>query len=324
MSPVLFRGASRLGSAANTFTVTPVCETSYVPAGTIHAIDERQNTPENLRLLSAARRRYADRKRAHRWRVTGTVLVATASPIVVLFAASSGPLLGAVAGLWVFASRTLLATVEQRAVEDARRIQERFDCRVLGLPANQTLGRQPTGESIGAAAERFGAPNGLQDWYPATDLTEGPQAALICQRSSVAWGQRLHREYAWVLGVIGASVGVLGAGIGIVRHITLADYLVSIFLPSLPALLDGVESIRAHLDASRVKGELEADMTERLLMPGGVADFAVCRAFQDQIFAQRGADPVVADCYYKWRRAAYERHMVEAAAELASAQGGTN
>lgn len=160
----------------------------------------------------------------------------------------------------------------------------------------------------------------MRDWYPAKELTDGSRAALICQRSSVAWGQRLHREYAWLLGGLATTVGAIGIGIAAVRGMTLADYLISIFMPSLPALLDAVDFIRAHLTASRVKGELEAEMTESLLAGNGV-DFGVCRSFQDRLFTQRGADPVVAEPYYRLRRREYEKHMIEAAEDLARGEG---
>lgn len=246
----------------------------------------------------------------------GTVALAVASPIVVLNFPSAGKWLGALAGGWIFASRTFLAWLEDRSVEDARRAQEEFDCEVLGIPPNPAIPSGISLEKVVAAAERYRKPERLRAWYPTETLTDGPRDAMICQRSSVAWGQRMHTEYLVLVAFLAVGVAAGGAGVGIAEDLKLEDYLVAILLPSLPALLDIVDLAQSHLRAAVVKGDLERQMTE-LLSRDGTIDEKVCRAFQDRIFIQRGADPVVAELYYKVRRKAYERHMKEAAATLA-------
>lgn len=278
-------------------------------------IHERQNSPENLRVLAAARRRYQDRKRTHRWRVLGTLGVAAAGPIVLLLKPEAGPFLGALAGTWVFLARTVLAFLESRGVDEGRRMQEVFDCTVLGLPWNPALGRRPSGEAISAAAQRWGRPDRLQNWYPAEHLGCSPRDVLICQRSSVAWGERLHNEYAWVIGIGATLLWLTGIVVAVADRSTLSVYLTTIGLPSLPALLDAVDLVKSHREASQAKGGMEADMTN-LLEKGSKVSLELCRDYQDRIYAQRGRDPVVADRYYWLRRDAYEQHMREAAERL--------
>ena len=66
--------------------------------GSGNQIAERQRSPEAVELLRAFHHAYGTAKHWHAARLTGTVLVALAAPVVIIFAPSLEHPLGAIAG----------------------------------------------------------------------------------------------------------------------------------------------------------------------------------------------------------------------------------
>jgi len=97
----------------------------------------------------------------------------------------------------------------------------------------------------------------------------------------------------------------------------LADYLVTIGLPSLPALLDATEFARGH-SADSVERQLLEEQADALLQ-GNAATQQDLRELQDQIFTLRRGAPVVPRWFYKLVRPKYEADMRYAAGRAAEA-----
>ncbi|MDQ4145676.1 MAG: S-4TM family putative pore-forming effector [Actinomycetota bacterium] len=271
---------------------------------------ERQNDPEQIELLAAQRVLYSRAKRVHLFKILGTLVLAAVAPIVLHLVPAWGPSLGAVAGLCIFVSRIALDGFEQRLQRRAALVQEEFDTRVLGLPWNRALGRRVAHEDVTAAARKYSDRSDLRDWYPIPQAA-GIARVLICQRTNAVWGRRQHVGYGWFIAGAGVAWTVVGILIAIATDATLAEYLVAILLPSLPALLDASDRAKGHLSASTARGELEAAIDDDLGTPGSSLDN--CRHFQDQIFHLRANAPQIPDWWYRLFRKTYDADATAAA-----------
>lgn len=289
-----------------------------VPSDT--PIPDAQNREDLLRFIRAWTHRYGIAQRWRRARLTGTVLLSLAGPVVVLAAPDSGPLLGAFAGLWTVLARTALGDLEQGNRRRGAGLQEAFDTRLFGLAWNAPLaGRPPAPEDVDDDAD--GVDDALlRNWYPAAaGKLVRPLDVLLCQRSSVVWGRRTHTTYAALLLALTTTWWIVGVTIGLLDGLGLDDYLVGLFLPSLPAFLDAAELWRAHHEQARTKGLVEQDIDEIFAgasADGRVPELARCREFQDRIYLTRRTGPQVPRRFYRFRRDRDEAAMQRGASDI--------
>jgi hypothetical protein len=276
----------------------------------------RQRTPEAVELLRAYRHAYGTAKHWHTARLTGTVLVALAAPVVIVFAPWLEHPLGAIGGGWALLARLAIRPAQERATRFAVAVQELYDQRVLGLLPASALPR-PAYEQIHDQAQRGGQPD--PDWYSVRPDVAPAAAALIAQRSSTVWSRRLHREWAVVLGSAAAGWTVLTVVIAAVRGATVSEFLIAVLLPMLPALLDATDLCQAHWRAGAERSGLETQLDQRLdqAAQGRLPTPEDLRALQDEINRQRLVQPSVPDLYYRLRRVSYETSMRAAADQLA-------
>jgi hypothetical protein len=280
-------------------------------------IAERQRSPEAVELLRAFRHAYGTAKHWHAARLAGTVLVALAAPVVIIFAPSLEHPLGAIAGAWVLASRVVLRPAQERVTRFAVAVQEMFDQQVLGLlPA--TAPPPPAYEQVHQQARRC-QHNPDPDWYSILPQVPCGPAVLIAQRSGAVWSRRLYQEWAVVLAVLAGGWTVLTVIVAAVRGATVGQFLIAVLLPMLPALLDATDLCQAHWRAAAERSGLEAALDQRLdaAAQGGAAAPGDLRTLQDEINRQRLTQPPVPDLYYRLRRASYETSMCAAADRLA-------
>ncbi len=280
-------------------------------------IADRQRNPEAIELLQAFQHAHGTAKHWHMARLTGTVLVALAAPVVIIFAPSLEHPLGAIAGAWVLASRLVLRPAQERATRFAVAVQELFDQQVLGLPpANASS--PPAYEQIHQhARRRKTAPD--PDWYSVQPPVPPGAAVLIAQRSGTVWSRRLHQEWAIVLVALAASWTILTVVIASVRGATVGQFLIAVLLPMLPAILDATDLCQAHWRAAAERSELEAVLDEHLdqAAHGHRPSTQELRVLQNDINRQRLIQPPIPTWYYKLRRASYETSMRAAAERLA-------
>jgi len=297
-------------------------------------ITSAQDMERNLRRQAAKTYYYA---RANRWHLIGTVvamLLALASPFVLVYTPDVGALLGATAGVWVFASRLAFEPIGEHYQRKGAAAQELFDCDVLGLPWNDALGRLPADEEIRRASKRIDCaresrtPLGwyrrrqykkLLAWYPAGVTISWPKSVLTCQRANVVWSRRQHTAYAVFLIVVSLLWLIGGIALALTRSVTLATYLVVVALPSLPAVLDASELAKRHLEAAKRRGALEVEIDK--VIDGGSATPEVLRGFQDEMLSVRRTSPAVAQWFYWILRKTFERDMQYAAQERGEGEG---
>jgi hypothetical protein len=280
-------------------------------------IAERQRNPEAVELLRAFHHAYGVAKHWHGARLAGTVLVALAAPVVIIFAPSLEHPLGAIAGAWVLTSRLVLRPAQERATRFAVAVQEMFDQQVLGL-LSATAPQPPAYEQIHQQARRCrGNPD--PDWYSVRPQVPFGPAVLIAQRSGAVWSRRLYQEWAVVLAVLAGGWTVLTVIVAAVHGATVGQFLIAVLLPMLPALLDATDLCQAHWRAAAERSELEAALDQRLdaAAQGRVPAPEDLRTLQDEINRQRLTQPPVPDWYYRLRRTSYETSMRAAAERLA-------
>lgn len=281
-------------------------------------IGRSQNTDGNLRRYAAAARYYWYAKLLHFGGRSVTVILALASPLVLLFSPDLGPALGAVAGGWLFVSRLVCEPWRQGLQLKGATAQEMFDCAVLKLEWNETVVRRLAEEEIRSASGSMKRVGKIRDWYPTESPADWPESVLLCQRSNAVWARRQHRAYAWVL--VGAAVvwWIVGVVVAVADTATLADYLVIVGLPSLPALLDAGEFARAHLVDAQRREQVE-DRASALLQAGEATQQDL-REIQDQLFELRRDAQLVPGWFYKLIRPKFEADMQYAARLATTAQ----
>jgi SMODS-associating 4TM effector domain len=95
-----------------TMTSTPPGEPSMA------TISESQNTQANVRLQVAARAFYTKGKRLHAIGVAFNLALALLAPILLFVDPKAGALLGALAGIWLFATRLVVQPVSDQRRRD--------------------------------------------------------------------------------------------------------------------------------------------------------------------------------------------------------------
>lgn len=278
-------------------------------------IGTSQDLDVNLRRKLASGRYYKRAKLLHFAGWALAVAFALASPVVLFLEPDFGPTLGALAGAWIFASRFLLEPAKQAFQLTGARAQEQFDCAVLGLPWNPMLARPLSEEEIRKASKSMKGVEKAKCWYPTEHELPWPSSVVVCQRSNAVWGRRQHRAFGWTLIVAAVLWALIGIVIAVADSASLAQYLTTIALPSLPALLDAAEMSRRHREGAD-RRQLVEDQTDELLEESAPDEQAL-REVQDQLFALRRDESLVPEWFYKLLRSDYEEDMGYAAERAA-------
>lgn len=282
-----------------------------VPEGESARIEQRQDRAEHLQRLFAYSRHY---RVAHRWRrarTFGTFMLAAVGPFVSLFVPATTDLVAAISAGWLVLGRTLLTWMEQRITLEAVRVQEWYDTTLFHLPWNTALvGRRPSPDDVAAAARRIKDRSDYHNWY-SIDLgnTPWPADVLLCQRQSMVWSRQDHRAFGTTILITGVSWFVVGLIIALVRDLSLADYLVKIFLPSAPAFLDSVELARLHWQHAARRQQVEHkidDLWQTYVSQPETLTITACREVQNSAYLLRRDGPRVPQLFYKLRKATSE------------------
>lgn len=292
-------------------TDTPARPARPVLPGQSARITQRQNEPEHLQRLLAYSRYY---QTAHRWRrarAFGTFVLASVGPMISLFIPATTDVVAAISAGWLVLGRTMLTVMEQRRTQDAARVQELYDTELFHLPWNAALaGRKPSPDDIAAAARHITDDTKYRNWY-SIDLgnTPWPADMLLCQRQSMVWSRQDHCAYATTILIAGTTWFLIGVIIALVRDLSLASYLIKIFLPGAPAFLDTVELARQHRQLATSRQQVEDkinDLWDAHHSRPDTLDVAACREIQDSAYLLRRDGPRVPSRFYKLRRKSSE------------------
>lgn len=290
-----------------------------------NGIGIRQNTPENIRLLSAQRVFYARAKRIasiQAWAAGSTPVFGAV--LTALYPKAAG--WAAIAGISAALADVLWFDPKQ---SDWRRCgantQERFDCIVLALERNEALeGECPTTEEVYAASQEY-VPNEnvpITDWYPkkATEVSLA-QGRLVCQRSNLWWDSELRRRYrGWI--AVAISIIVVGCFcFGFEQHWSLEQFVLGVLAPLTPALMWAGRECKRQTDAASNLDRLR-ETTEQIwnqMLKGTLAEPELTqrsRTLQDAILVGRRERATVFDWVYGRLRKRQEEQMNVGAEEM--------
>jgi hypothetical protein len=285
------------------------------------SITERQNEPQHMRRLLAYSHLYRLARRWHAIRMAGTLGLAGISPIVVVLWPDGADLLAAIAAGWLVIGRTCFTWLEDKSIDRAARCQESFDVHLFGLPWNHAVaGKEPSPDDISACALKMKDDRRYRNWYT-VDVQGLPEAAavVLCQRQSAVWARRDHVAYAAFLTVAAAAWFAVGIVFALARDMTLADYLVMLFLPSAPVYLDAFELARSHYGHATARTQLEQDLDDlwrRYTSHVHAPTSEDCRTVQDAAFVLRRDGPRVPNWFYRIRRNEMTKATTEGARTL--------
>jgi hypothetical protein len=297
---------------------------AYRPPATT-SMKNRQNDVRALRLLLAQRKLYSRAKRWSFLRWIGFSVIGVAAPILTVVLPKAAVGVAALAGVWIFLSRTWFSSVEQNLAAKAAGIQEQFDQHVFDMPARVT--RVPaasieevvrlTGDDQVVLADA--TKQQLLDWYPFDTRVDGAISVAIAHRANAAYSERLLSANAnvWLVATLAWSGAAVLASL--IVGLPLPQFLLGVALPLLPALLDVWEQFRVTKRAGEVRRTMADDIEQavrgqgdRELTPEGLL------LWQDQMYELRRQSPQVPNLVYKRARTRNERAMDMAAAELAT------
>lgn len=284
---------------------------------------QTQDAGPALRLLLAQRRRYSAAKRWLNLKWTGMVVIALGAPVVSIIWPNVAVIAGAVAGVWIFAGRTLVTKMHEAGTAAAASIQERFDQLVFGMPVSVSRSTLSLEEEIagmvGPPAEFEAAvtKEKLHDWYSFEDL-DPVRAVAIAQRSNLAYSKSLFDTTAklWA----GLALGWVAVLLVVSRIESLStdEILTGVLFPVLPAGLDVFEYIVGLGKRSREREDLARTIEDRLRAVGGPLTSEQLLVWQDSLFHLRSTPAPVPDRVYNWMRTKNEQQMHDATSQISN------
>jgi hypothetical protein len=293
----------------------------------LNSIPQYQNEECSLKRLAAQRKLYSRAKVIFTAQVILTVAMAIVSSALALIFPEF-KVWASIIGL----STSLLDAVwleprQKTLKQQAAKIQERFDCKVLALPWQSIkLGSYPDIETVDENAELYQridpGYSKLRNWYP-TSVGELPLhvARIICQRANCWWDAALRRRYAAGIVVFLAALPFLLLVFGLSRGMTLESFVLAIFAPLSPAFLWGIREYRKQRDAAdtldKLRNQAEglwAKAVDRALSPEQLTQGS--RDLQNEIYDHRRSAPLIFDWIYERLRKSSEGRMNKAADEL--------
>ncbi|MFG1673072.1 S-4TM family putative pore-forming effector [Micromonospora sp. NPDC049282] len=263
-----------------------------------------QTEPTMMALLRAMSVCHSRAQRLDALRTSVSVAVAGAGATVA-FTGVSATAVTALGALWAVVNALGLATWSRGQLRRAATIQEMFDVDLFGLPWNEVAaGERVTAPDISRLDRAFrGTERYLRDYYEIPELP-APYDVLACQQQSLGWGARLRRRYAYTVLAAVAAWAAVGVVHGVLAGLTVAHLLLAWFVPSLGALLLGVEIYRGQRDVAVERDRAAAVVHDRVTSavrdPSAAADLlTVARQVQDLLYRTRCTQPRVPNWFFR-------------------------
>lgn len=293
------------------------------------SIGRRQNAPDMLDLLRAASVLHMRAQRIEVARA-GVCLLLVGGGAVAAAARDTAPAIAFAGGIWAIAMATGLGPWTRRLNTRAAVFQESFDSALFGLPWNSTAaGSKPSPYERNQLVRGFpdSRSDRLRDWYADTSGVPYPYDVFLCQQQNLGWDARLRRRWARTVMSLICAWTLAGVVLGYAADLTVADTLISWFVPSLGALILGFENYRGQLDIVAERERI-APLVQRILDGAGRPGestarlLATAREVQDVILATRRQPARVPDWFYARFRKADEQDFRANVAALRERIGG--
>ncbi|GIJ19822.1 S-4TM family putative pore-forming effector [Micromonospora lutea] len=279
----------------------------------------RQTEPEMMTLLRAMSVCHSRAQRLDNLRMILSILLGVAGAAVALTGVSS-TLVTALGALWALMNAVGLGTWSRGQLSRGAVLQEMFDVRLFGLPWNAVAaGAEVSAAEVSRLDRAYrGDERYLRDYYEVPPLPT-PYDVLACQQQNLGWGARVRRRYAYVVLGGTAAWSLLGVVFGISAGLTVLQLLLQWYVPSLGALLLGMEIYRSQRDVANDRERALAVMQERITaaverhgVDASAELLALARQVQDLIFRSRQRQSRVPDWFFRRFHAA-DRHDFQVA-----------
>lgn len=290
------------------------------------SIVQKQEQPENIELLAAQRNLYSRAKNIIGFQMFLSVPVAICAAITTI----AKPQLKGYIALWgilvVVFDLFVFTPWVKKLRDNAARVQELFDTKVMGLEWNEiSVGKRPEPELIHEEAQKHGLKHeevaNLRKWYPVV-IDEVPEifGIIISQRSNVWWDCKMRRKYSLFIRILLVCIALGLIGYALYERKDLFEFLAYIVAPLASTYVFGYRQMLEHGDAAERLDKLR-ELAEKIWSEAKSGKDATslkqkCRTLQDQIFEHRKKNPPIFDFLFKWFRDGNEALMNKGAATL--------
>lgn len=290
-----------------------------------NTIINNQNKKINLRRIAAQRQLYSRAKTIFGIHLFLSIPVTAIFITIAVFY----PFFKVYAAIWgiflTIIDLAILSPWQEKIRDSAARIQELFDCQVLGIEWNTLkVGIKPDPELIKEESDkyisRYKNMPPIKNWYQ-KDVGNAPLyiGRIICQRSNCWWDSSQRKKYAFfiffTLVVMFSYLIMLLLWSGL----NLDDLIVKVVAPISPLILLGVRQYREQNAASQRLQKLKEHAGNIWGKAVSGEDEKVIslesRNLQDEIFESRKKNPPVFDFVFTYLRSRHEGQSAFSAAE---------
>ncbi len=296
----------------------------------MNQINTRQNEPDSIDKLAAQKQIYSDAKNLIGWYLVLSI------PVMIVLTVIVKPLLlinwfgiGKVdLSDWIAIFALLLTIFELGLIkpkvsllkEKAAKIQEEFDCYVLGIEWNEILcGNKPCGSDVRTFADKSDVKGNdrskFSDWYTTgVEQVDSVRAALLCQNENLGWDINQRQKYVKLVGGALVVFLVVTFCAGFYADSSLKAIIMSVVIPSLPFISYAITNYHENREAIEKKKALKA-ATEKV---DAIANptLKYVRNIQNLIYWNRANNSLIFDWYYDWYRDTSQRGISYASNQL--------
>jgi hypothetical protein len=284
----------------------------------MNEIDKKQVEPRMLNLLRARTLIY---RRTKNFQAAG-LLVSLGFPLFGLaasiFLLPSKPFIAFLALAFSFLEVLFLDRWHRAQLKNAAKLQEDFDCAVLGMDWNTFLvGSRIDPEDVFADAYKKLSDKDekrLINWYPLA-VKELPLylARLVCQRTNLWYDSALRKRYRVIL-LTGAVALIAIAGCAsLAINFTMTSFVLSTLAPMTPVMIWALRECNRQAATCELLDRLNEEVKklwDRSRKGGTDQEISMrSRELQDAIYNHRASSPLIFDWVYNRLRKRMEDRM---------------
>ena len=291
----------------------------------MNEIDKKQMQPRMLNLLRARTLIY---RRAKNYQACG-LLISLGLPLTGLaaavFTSAPKPFIALFALTFSYLEVLFFDPWFRTQLKTAAKLQEDFDCTVLGMDWNAFLaGSRVDPEHVFEDACRTLSAKDekrLLDWYPL--IAKGLPlhlARLVCQRTNIWYDSTLRKRYRMVLLFGSISLMFLVGMCSLWIDPTMTSFVLSTLAPMTPVMIWALRERNRHAATCELLDRLNEDVKKLFEKSrAGATEQEIStrsRELQDAIYNHRVSSPLIFDWIYNRLRSRMEEGMNVGAAEL--------
>jgi hypothetical protein len=276
----------------------------------MNPIKEKQEFPENMKLLKAQRTIYANAKNIYRWQLTITIVIVVILNFIKLMQKTITqidltPYIALVSVTITLVDLLFLSGYLSKFKTNGAKVQELFDCSVYDMEWNETnSGEKPDNWVIEEAAKKYvhnpKAP--LTNWYHIDlDGLNHEESILRCQETNLEYDRKLRYHFKNDCTIVCLVVVITSFFIATIVNATVKGYLTNFIAPTFPLI---VILLKIILDNQKSVKSLEEvrKAARKLRNTTGKPSMNQLRQVQDKLYCSRKDSTLIPENYYQYRR----------------------